>query len=236
MKSKIRSFISPFFLTRYYQYKDISKITQKYTFKGSLIDIGCGSKPFKNLFQKVNKYEGIDFIQYSVNKDFASEPPEHYFSNSYTKNYLLPFKDNEYNNSVAFQVLEHHIEPETMISEMIRVTKKSGYILLSVPFLGGIHEEPHDYQRYTKYGLKHLFEKNNCKIVNIIEQGSFFSTIAMLYNEYLNDFASQNRRNYFISLVIYLPFLLGSYVSLGLDKIFVSKKIVFNYLVLAKKS
>lgn len=236
MITTIRIYLSPFFLTRYYQQKDIKEITKKYKFKGSLIDIGCGSKPFKSLFNKLEKYEGIDFPQYSTNKDFTREEPEYFFNKSYNQNYLLPFKNGEYDNSVAFQVLEHHVNPEVMISEMVRITKKNGFILITAPFLGGVHEEPHDYQRYTKYGLRHLFEKNNCKIVKIIEQGSFFSTVAMLFNEYLNDFASQNKRNYFLSLVIYLPFLIASYISLGLDKIFVTKKIVFNYLVLAKKS
>jgi len=118
---------------------------------------------------------------------------------------------------------------------MYRITKKSGYILLTVPFLGGLHEEPNDYQRFTKYGLFELFKPYKCKIIKIKEQGSIFSTISILLNEYLNCFASKGKLQYLISILIYLPFILFSYFSLILDIFFKSNKIFFNYLILVKK-
>jgi len=123
-----------------------------------------------------------------------------------------------------------------LISEMLRVVKKGGCILLTAPFLGGIHEEPHDYQRFTKYGLIELFKPYKCEILEIKEQGALFSTISMFLNEYLNSFAANNKLSYFISVLIYLPFILFSYISLLLDKIFKSNKILFNYLILVKKN
>ena len=122
-----------------------------------------------------------------------------------------------------------------MVGEMVRVVKPGGYILLTCPFLGGLHEEPNDYQRITKYGLVEMFKKNNCKVVRIIAQGSIFSTISMLFNEQLNSFAAEGKLKYAIAVIIYIPLFFFQYLSLLLDLIFKSKTIFFNQLILARK-
>lgn len=234
--SKIRLYISPFFLAKFYLLRDIGRIAKKYKFSGTLLDFGCGEKPYRSLFKNITEYKGIDFKNYSINKDFIGEKPDYCFSNDYLKTLILPFDNDSFDNVVSFQVLEHHKNPQKMISEIFRITMPGGYILITAPFLGGIHEEPHDYQRFTKYGLIELFKEYNCKILEIKEQGSLFSTISMLLNEFLNSFAAKNKLFYFISVLVYFPFILFSYVSLLLDKIFKSNKIFFNYLILIKKN
>ena len=236
MSKKFRFYIFPYFLNKFYLARDIRYINKKYNFRGSLLDIGCGSKPYRSLFDNIKEYRGIDFKDYSVNKDFSFGKPDYFFSNKYSKTLTLPLKNESFDNVVSFQVLEHHPNPQKLISEMFRVVKKGGYILLTAPFLGGIHEEPHDYQRFTKYGLIELFKSYKCEILEIKEQGALFSTISMLLNEYLNSFAANSKLSYFISVLIYLPFILFSYLSLLLDKIFKSNKILFNYLILVKKN
>lgn len=232
---KIRFCMSPYFISKFYLLRDVQFIVKKYEFKGSVLDIGCGSKPYRDLFNKIKEYKGIDFKDYSVNKDFTFGKPDYFFSDEYVKTLNLPFRNNSFDNVVAFQVLEHHPNPQKLIGEMFRVVKNKGYILLTVPFLGGIHEEPHDYQRFTKYGLTELFKSHKCEILEIKEEGALFSTIAMLLNEYLNNFAAKNKLFYCISVLIYLPFILFSYLSLLLDRIFKSDNIFFNYLILVKK-
>ena len=235
MPNKLRFYVSPYFLNRFYLVRDIQYINKKYDFRGSLLDIGCGSKPYRDLFNNIVEYAGIDFKNYSNNKDFSAGTPDYFFSDEYVKTLTLPFRNESFDNVVAFQVLEHHPNPQKLICEIFRVVKNKGYILLTAPFLGGIHEEPHDYQRFTKYGLIELFKSHKCEILEIKEQGALFSTISMFLNEYLDNFAAKNKLFYFISVLIYLPFLLFTYVSLLLDKIFKSDKIFLNYLILIKK-
>jgi len=234
MIKQLRRFISPFFLTRYYLTLHLKEVLSETRIKGSILDIGCGNKPYEFYFKDANKYVGIDFKSYSKNKDMGYNPPDYYFDSNYLKSLDLPFKKESFDNCVSFQVLEHHANPQKLISEMYRVTKKGGHILLTAPFLGGVHEEPNDYQRFTKYGLIEIFKLYKCKIISIKEQCSLFSTISLMLNEYLNSFASKNRVNYFISLLIYPPFILFSYISLVLDIFFKSKKIFFNYLILVQ--
>lgn len=231
----LRFYLSPYFIAKYYILKDTKSTLGSYSFRGSLLDIGCGEKPYKSLFKSIDEYIGIDFANYSINKDFKGEAPEHYFTDDYLNTLILPYKNESFDNVVAFQVLEHHKNPTKMISEVVRIVKPGGYILITLPFLGGLHEEPHDYHRFTRYGLIELFSRSNCEIVKIKEQGSIFSTVSMLFNESLNSFASHSKITYVVSVVIYLPFLIFQYLSLFLDRMFPSKKIFFNYLILAKK-
>lgn len=235
MPKQIRFYISPYFISKFYLLKDIELMVKKYQFKGSILDFGCGQKPYQYLFKKADKYLGIDFKDYSINKDFKGKKPDLYFKNDYLKTLTLNLSDESFDHAVSFQVFEHHRDPYKMISEIARITKRGGYIMISAPFLAGMHEEPNDYQRFTKYGLIELFKRNNCRIVEIREQGSLFSTISMLLNEHLNNFAARNKFCYFLGALVYLPFLLFSYLSLFLDQIFKSNKIFFNYLILAKK-
>jgi SAM-dependent methyltransferase len=236
MMMKFRFYISPYFLNKFYLLRDIQFINKKYNLGDSLLDVGCGSKPYRNLFKNVTEYAGIDFKEYSINKDFSTKKPDYFFTDDYTKLSLLPFEDQSFNSAAAFQVLEHHPNPQKFISEMLRIVKSGGFVLLTVPFLGGIHEEPHDYQRFTKYGLIELFKPYKCEIIEIKEQGGIFSTISMLLNEFLNDFASKNKTTFILSAIIYLPFLVNQYLCLLLDKIFKSNKIFMNYLILIKKT
>lgn len=231
----LRFYLSPYFIAKYYILKDIKNTLDSYNFQGILLDLGCGAKPYKSLFKNITEYVGIDFKNYSINKDFAGGIPESYFTDDYLDTLILPYGNESFDNVVAFQVLEHHKNPAKMISEVVRIVKPGGYILMTVPFLGGIHEEPNDYQRFTRYGLVELFNGKNCEIIKIKEQGSIFSTIAMLLNESLNSFASHSKITYALSVAIYLPFLMFQYLSLFLDRIFSSKRIFFNYLILARK-
>ena len=111
----LRRFISPLFIERYYIYRDIKHVAKKYNFEGNVIDVGCGEMPYKHLFNRATKYEGIDFESFSKNLDFSKNTPTHFFSADYPKTFKLPFKKECYDNTVSFQVLEHHEKPQKMI-------------------------------------------------------------------------------------------------------------------------
>lgn len=232
---KANVFVSPFFLTKLYLYRNIQRVLNLYSFDGKIMDIGCGVKPYKDLFHKSKAYEGVDYKLYSQNKEFDSQQPDYFFDKSYSTTLKLPFKDNSYNHSVAFQVLEHHPNPKKLISEMYRITRPKGYMFLTVPFMGGIHEEPYDFQRFTEYGLRELFKDYKCKIIEIHTIGSIFSTISMLLDEHLCDFVNQGGIKKYIGAIVYIPLFVFQYVCLILDLVFKSKKIIIDYSVVVQK-
>lgn len=234
MLRNIRFYISPFFASKYYLKKDILWCIKSFNFNGSIMDYGCGAKPYRSYFTSTEKYEGIDFDSYSENKDFIGSKPDYYFGEDFKVSFNLPFKSNSYDHSVAFQVMEHHPDPSAMIAEMIRVTKNNGYILLTIPFMGGVHEAPHDYQRLTIYGIRKLMTDFGIELVKIIPQGSTPSVISNLLNEHLNRYAARSKLSYAVSAIIFMPFLLASYLSIVLDKVFKNENIVLNYLVVGR--
>ena len=58
---------------------------------------------------------------------------------------------------VMASVLEHVQQPFDAAKEIARILKPGGSALLIVPFIFPIHDRPHDYFRFTEYGLRLLF-------------------------------------------------------------------------------
>lgn len=76
------------------------------------------------------------------------------------------------------EVLEHLPEPQRAIDEIFRVLKPGGTLLLTTRFLFPIHDAPHDYFRFTKYGLRHLLRR--FEIVELEEETDSVGTLAVL--------------------------------------------------------
>lgn len=228
--------LSPHFVIKYYLYIIIKKITTEYKFTGKILDIGCGEKPYKSLFTRAKYYNGIDYSNYSQNKQFIQEKPDYFFDETYSKTLVLPFSANTFDQIVCFQVLEHHKDPQKLIDEAFRITKKGGMILMSFPLLWGLHEEPHDYFRITHYGIKELLKNHKHSILKLYKQGSIFSSISMLWNDYLASIANKGRIYYFLIIPFFILSLLFSYLSLLFDKIFISDQIFLNYVILIQKN
>ena len=57
-----------------------------------------------------------------------------------------------------FEVLEHTKNPHLAIKNVYDLIEKGSLVLLSTPFIFNIHDEPNDFYRFTKYGLKEIFK------------------------------------------------------------------------------
>ena len=90
----------------------------------------------------------------------------------------MDFKDNNFNLVLMLEVLEHVDNPFNAPDEIFRVLKPGGTLLLSTPFILGIHDAPFDYWRFTKYGLKEMFSQFENIIIK--ERTGFFLTICNL--------------------------------------------------------
>jgi len=76
------------------------------------------------------------------------------------------------------EVLEHLPEPQRAIDEIFRVLRPGGALILTTRFLFPIHDAPHDYFRYTKYGLRHLLRR--FEIVELNDETDAVGTLAVL--------------------------------------------------------
>jgi SAM-dependent methyltransferase len=141
--------------------------------KGRLIDIGCGAKPYKKfLAPYVTEHIGVDHQETLHDKSNIDR-----FGTAYN----LPAADEEFDCALCTAVLEHMEEPERALKECWRVLNRGGVAIYSVPFIWHLHEEPRDFYRFSKYGLKYLFEKVDFELIEIKALSGFWVTFRQLF-------------------------------------------------------
>ena len=90
----------------------------------------------------------------------------------------LCIRDASFDVVLCTEVLEHVPDPQRAIDEMYRVLVPGGQLLLTTRFLFPIHDAPHDYFRFTKYGLRHLLRR--FEITEVQEETDAVGTLAVL--------------------------------------------------------
>jgi SAM-dependent methyltransferase len=151
--------------------------------RGRLLDVGCGEKPYEHLFRPyVTEYLGIEHEEtFAATAAAARERrPDLVYEGRH-----LPFEDRSFDTVLSVQVLEHTPHPGALIAEMARVLKDDGLLVLSAPFQFRLHEEPHDYFRYSPHGLRVLCAEAGLEIVEVLAQGSLWSVLGHKLNSYL---------------------------------------------------
>lgn len=113
---------------------------------GAVLDVGCGTMPYRAVtLPLVRSYDSLDVE--------ARAPGVTYLADVQS---MPEVPDSRYDTVLCSEVLEHIPRPEAALAEIHRVLRPKGRLLLSVPFLSRLHEEPHDYYRYTEHGLREL--------------------------------------------------------------------------------
>jgi len=151
--------------------------------RGRLLDVGCGQRPYEVLFRPyVTEYIGIEheatFAR--TNASTSEQRPDLYYDGR-----TLPFEDKSFDTVLNIQVLEHTPRPGALVREMSRVLKDDGLLIVSAPFDFRLHEQPHDYFRYTPHGLRALCEEAGLEVTEVLRQGSLWSILAHKINSYL---------------------------------------------------
>lgn len=151
--------------------------------KGRVLDVGSGSH---------NRYGALFAYESIVHMDIAPGPNVDVVGSADS----MPFGDGEFDSVISTQVFEHLAKPEEAAAEIARVLKPGGAALITVPQWNELHEEPHDYWRYTKYGLQALFERQGLRMVACDQRGGYFSTRAQMKMRYLIDSLRLHERSW----------------------------------------
>jgi SAM-dependent methyltransferase len=111
-----------------------------------IVDLGCGERPYASLFGKA-RVIGIDRSTDGASPDLLADAG------------ALPLADACADLVFCAQVIEHVPEPHRLVAECHRVLAPGGCLVLSGPFWWPLHEVPHDYFRFTRYGFESLLRK-----------------------------------------------------------------------------
>lgn len=226
-EKNILSTANQFYIGNYFLYQDITANIKQFA-KGNLLDIGCGNKPYKTHIKAVVKsHIGCDIVQSNENVvDFICPADQLCFSNE------------EFDTVFCTQVLEHVADHRKVISESFRVLRKNGYAIFTMPFSWELHEEPYDFFRFSKYGLKELFINSGYEIILIKANGGKWAAVFQLF---LNTLYSTRRYKTFRSKIIKFVFvhlrfeILYNKLAVWIDKKYFDDLFTLNYIVVAKK-
>lgn len=73
---------------------------------------------------------------------------------------MLEIKATSYDSVFCSGVLEHVDDFQSAIREITRILKAEGVLLLGLPFRQAIHMGPHDYWRFTEFGIRKLLAED----------------------------------------------------------------------------
>ncbi len=166
---------NPFYLARHFLRKNMAECGL--LLEGSLLDVGCGSQPYRDCMIRCTRYVGLEY----------DTPAAHEHSNAdfFYNGTVFPFADAEFDNVLCNQVLEHVFHPHAFLSEIKRVLKPGGKLLLTVPLVWDEHEAPYDFARYTSFGLQSLLTRTGFEIVFMRKSCQNPAILCQLWNVYL---------------------------------------------------
>ena len=129
-----------------------------------VLDVGAGRGDFKELFTR-HAYLGLDVYPYPE-LDLAVDLIT-----------TCPFKDNSFDLVVLANVIEHVYEYRSLVKQCASLLKPGGRLLITVPFLLKLHQEPVDFQRYTRYSLIQMAEENGLAVEQL---DGYYNPLALL--------------------------------------------------------
>ena len=214
--------VNPFYFARKELDRQIADLAPNV--RGRLLDVGCGTKPYRRYFQ-AEEYIGLEIEGRKKDADKVYDGK------------VIPFENESFDSVISIEVLEHVFNPDEFLSEINRVLKKGGLLLLTVPFVWDEHEQPFDYARYSSFGLYHLLENHGFEIIEHRKTLDDARVIFQLINAYLykKTLTHSRKLNFLFTLVLMAPFniigelagkLLPRNGDLYLDNIVLARKII----------
>ncbi len=83
--------------------------------------------------KKINLGCGNDYREGYVNVDKGAVPKDYNYN---LNNYPWPFQSDQYEEILAYHVLEHLLSPYRAVKEMARIASENALIRIRVPFPG----------------------------------------------------------------------------------------------------
>lgn len=142
--------------------KNLDNFLKKYASDERVLDIGSGGSGYGKYFPN----------RLTVDIDPDRKPE------IVADAHNLPFKDGEFGFVLCTEVLEHVKDPKTVISEINRVLKTGGKLVLTTRFMHPIHDAPDDFWRFTRFGMLELFK--DWDVIELVPETETFSSIAAI--------------------------------------------------------
>ena len=135
-----------------------------------VLDAGAGEGQYAHYFAR-QRYCGVDLAVGDAAWDYSR-------LHALADLTALPFRTGAFHAAINVVTLEHLTEPARALAEIARTLEPGGRMLLAAPHEWEVHQAPHDYFRYTRYGLQYLLEKAGFDDIEIRASGGYFRLVA----------------------------------------------------------
>ncbi len=195
--------------------------------RGELLDMGCGRKPFASLFGKrVTRYWGTDL---SVSPYLG-----HARLDAYARAEAQPFRDGSFDTVMGLSMLTYLPEPILMVREAHRVLKPGGVLILEFTQMVPLHDEPHDYFRFTRYGAEYLLEQAGFEPLEYIPIGGLWARVGLTMIAGLNR-VNRGPTRLLTELPVRLLYGVTQLACEVMDRLFFDPREVLSHLVVARR-
>jgi SAM-dependent methyltransferase len=138
----------------------------------TLIDLGCGSMPYKPLFSHaIMNYVGADISLESADVLLDANTGR------------VEAGDSSFDYILSTQVLEHVNSPVDYLKEAHRLCKPDGTLILSTHGFWLYHPNPTDFWRWTNAGLKKILEDNGWTVQETVGILGFAAASLCLFQD-----------------------------------------------------
>lgn len=216
-----RFYFSP---STYSRYQEAHRCITRHVL-GKVLDIGCGDMAFRKFVMAyAEEYDGLDIERRTPGVKYLGDVDD-----------MHMIATESYDAVLCLEVLEHVPDPSRGASEIYRVLRRGGKLIVSVPHLARLHEEPRDFYRYTKYGLQFLLEKAGFKVLEVVPRAGLFSFLGHQVSTLLIGLS------WHIPLVKWVVFMANKWLCvkpcLWLDRALEKKKMLaIGYVAVAEKT
>jgi SAM-dependent methyltransferase len=138
--------------------------------RARVLDAGAGEGQYRDRFAR-QRYCGVDLAVGDAKWDYSR-------LEALADLTSLPFRTAAFDAALHIVTIEHLREPAAALAEIARTLAPGGLFLVAAPHEWEVHQAPHDYFRYTRYGLAHLLEKSGFEIREMRAAGGYFRLLA----------------------------------------------------------
>ena len=191
-----------------------------------VLDAGAGEGRYAHHFDG-HRYCGVDLAVGDAGWDYSH-------LDAVVDLTALPFRAGAFDAALHIVTMEHLREPGLALAEMARALKPGGRLLIAAPHEWEVHQAPHDYFRYTRYGLAYLLERAGLEVTQMRPAGGYFRLLARRLLNGLQFFSGGIRWLGFVPAAILLvpPALILPFLD-GLDR---ERNFTVGYVCWARKS
>lgn len=191
--------------------------------RGRLVDIGCGSKPWRGAFAPyVSEHIGVDHV------DSKRRPGS---VDVIAGAYEIPLEDGYAETILMSAVLEHLEQPARALAEAHRLLAPGGHVILTAPLFWPLHELPRDFFRYTPNGLRFLLEEAGFRPVEVIPLSGVWTTISLELSYALRRY----RRGPLLSPVVDGVSVAAQWLAARWEQVDFQPEFSWNHLAVASK-